>query len=364
MIQTLRELLYPQPKSKIKAGDGLAEGRWRFFTSSQIQSKYYHTALYEKPALIFGTGGMASVHYCDTPFAASTDCLVMYGAPGANLELIHDYLQANLHLLQARFKGAGLQHISKNDILEIPIDMPDPGTQGRIVAQMRQIDRLLALSKRRLAKLEELVEARFIEMFGDRSSFACAPLASSVEEMFIGPFGSSLKNQCFVPKDQGFCMVYEQKHAIRKTMDVETRYVDKAKYTELKRFSVHGGDIIVSCRGTIGETFLVPDTAPLGIMHPSIMKIRLKRELYNPVFFHHLLQRELKKYAHMANGSSVKMTVTAASLGKELFILPGLPMQEQFSALTAQAEHTKAAVRQSLDWLETLKKSILQQYFG
>ncbi len=99
-----------------------------------------------------------------------------------------------------------------------------------------------------------------------------APLGENVEEMIIGPFGSSLKNECFVDEDEAYCMVYEQKHAIQKTMDVETRYVNEQKYNELKRFNIHGGDIIVSCRGTIGETFIVPDDA----MHPSIMKIRLK----------------------------------------------------------------------------------------
>jgi type I restriction enzyme S subunit len=65
--------------------------------------------------------------------------------------------------------------------------------------------------------------------------------------------------------------VYEQKHAIQKTMDVPTRYVPKSKYEELKRFTILGGDIIVSCRGTIGEIFIVPDGAPMGIMHPSML---------------------------------------------------------------------------------------------
>ena len=53
-------------------------------------------------------------------------------------------------------------------------------------------------------------------------NYIMRPLSDNVDEMFIGPFGSSLKNDCFVKKDSGYCMVYEQKHAIQKTMDVET----------------------------------------------------------------------------------------------------------------------------------------------
>ena len=89
------------------------------------------------------------------------------------------------------------------------------------------------------------------------------PLNDNVEEMFIGPFGSALKNECFVNPSEAYCVVYEQKHAIQKTLDVPTRYVNKEKYEELKRFTIKPGDIIVSCRGTIGEMFLVPDGAHL-----------------------------------------------------------------------------------------------------
>ncbi len=155
------------------------------------------------------------------------------------------------------------------------------------------------------------------------------PLKDNVLEMFIGPFGSSLKNDCFVDEEDGFCMVYEQKHAIQKTMDVETRYVNEKKYNELKRFNVRGGDIIVSCRGTIGETFIVPDDAPLGVMHPSIMKIRLKDGVYNKCFFNDLLYTRLKKHEAEANGSGVKMAISANKLGEELFPVPSIQQQEE-----------------------------------
>ena len=178
-------------------------------------------------------------------------------------------------------------------------------------------------------------------MFGDESKYHLTPLSESVEEMFIGPFGSSLKNECFVSKTDGFCMVYEQKHAIRKTMDVDTRYVDEKKYHELQRFAIRGGDIIVSCRGTIGETFVVPDGAPLGIMHPSIMKIRLKESAYNKVFFNHLLINVLKQHEAEANGSGIKMAITATELGKDLFIEPSMDLQNQFATFVEQTDKSK-----------------------
>ena len=188
-------------------------------------------------------------------------------------------------------------------------------------------------------------QSRFIELFGEADGFESVPLNDSVDEMFIGPFGSSLKNECFVVAEQGYCMVYEQKHAIKKTMDVDTRFVDEKKYKELRRFTVQGGDIIVSCRGTIGETFIVPEDAPLGIMHPSIMKIRLKTTVYNRVFFNHLLQTVLNRHEADANGSGVKMAITATALGKERFIRPPMALQEQFAAFVEQTDKSKLCGR-------------------
>ena len=174
--------------------------------------------------------------------------------------------------------------LTKANLLNIEIPLPPLEEQRRIAAILDKVTDLINKRRAQLDKLDLLVKSCFVEMF-ENNNYPLEPLANNVIEMFIGPFGSSLKNEFFVDKEDGFCMVYEQKHAIQKTMDVPTRYVPKSKYEELKRFSVIGGDIIVSCRGTIGEIYIVPDDAPLGIMHPSIMKIRLNTERYNQKFF-------------------------------------------------------------------------------
>ncbi|WP_303821384.1 restriction endonuclease subunit S [Ruminococcus flavefaciens] len=196
------------------------------------------------------------------------------------------------------------------------------------------------------------------------ANYRMMPLNDNVEEMFIGPFGSSLKNECFVPYEKAYCMVYEQKHAIQKTMNVETRYVDENKYNELKRFGIHGGDIIVSCRGTIGETFIVPDDAPFGIMHPSIMKIRLKSGVYNKEYFNLLLSTRLKKHEAEANGSGVKMAISATALGKELFPVPTIEEQNKIASNLDKVTHTIDLCNAILEKLDLLVKSRFVEMFG
>ena len=282
-----------------------------------------------------------------------------------NIEYFNLLLKNRLKDYNKSANGSGIKMaISATELGKELFPIPPMDEQQKTSKIFLMVNHLILLRKQQLAKLDELVKARFVEMFGDEQAFNKEPLSQNVEEMFIGPFGSSLKNENFVSKENGYCMVYEQKHAIRKTMDVETRYIDKPKYEELKRFSIHGGDIIVSCRGTIGETYIVPLNAPLGIMHPSIMKIRVKDSIYNRVFFDFLLQEKLKQHEAQANGSGVKMAVTASALGKEEFIVPSIPFQNQFAAFVERVDQQKQTVQQSLDKLELMKKALMQEYFG
>lgn len=211
-----------------------------------------------------------------------------------------------------------------------------------------------------LKQTDELVKSQFIELFSGES-FEKEALAQNVEEMFIGPFGSALKNECFVDIEKSYCMVYEQKHAIQKSMDVATRYVDEKKYRELKRFTVAPGDIIVSCRGTIGEIYMIPDGAPIGIMHPSIMKIRLKKDKYDGTFFVFLLEQYMRENIAKANGTSVKMAVSASALGKELFIVPSMENQKAFMDFVQQADKSKFELKQAIEGVDILIKSLIQQ---
>ena len=182
--------------------------------------------------------------------------------------------------------------------------------------------------------------------------------------MFIGPFGSALKNECFVDKEDGYCIVYEQKHAIKKSIDLPARYITEKKYKELKRFTVLPGDIIISCRGTIGEVFTLPEGSPLGVIHPSLMKIRLKSDVYNNVFFTYIIEKYMQEHAYAAVGNCVKMAVTATVLGKELFITPSMKMQDDFALFNDKVRLAKSMVRAEINDLEELMESKMDEYFG
>ena len=288
--------------------------------------------------------------------------------PGYNSKYIFylmKYLYDTKKVLKFQNQTTGIINLKLADYLnKTKVNIETIENQNTIVDILDRLEHQIINRNKQISELSNLVKSRFNEMFGDISKFDVERLNKSVKEMFIGPFGSSLKNDYFVSKEKAYCMVYEQKHAIKKTMNLETRYVDEKKYKELKRFSIYGGDIIVSCRGTIGEIFQVPNNAPLGIMHPSIMKIRLDNSKYNPIFFKFMLSDYMDIEKIKSKGSGVKMAITASELGKIGFPLPPLSLQNEFADFVAQVDKSQLAIQKSLEELETLKKSLMQEYFG
>ena len=331
------------------------------YTTEEYKSEYI---VHENDLLIGMDGEFNIAKWGKTPALLNQRVCRLAPKDSIDKDYLFYFMPIALKRIEEKTPFVTVKHLSAKELNKIEIPVLSLEEQRKIAETLSRVDKLIAFRDQQLAKLDELVKARFVEMFGDEQAFNKEPLSQNVEEMFIGPFGSSLKNESFVSKENGYCMVYEQKHAIRKTMDVETRYIDKPKYEELKRFSIHGGDIIVSCRGTIGETYIVPLNAPLGIMHPSIMKIRVKDSIYNRVFFDFLLQEKLKQHEAQANGSGVKMAVTASALGKEEFIVPSIPFQNQFAAFVERVDQQKQTVQQSLEKLELMKKVLMQEYFG
>ena len=271
---------------------------------------------------------------------------------------ISDMLK-NLH-------GATMKHIVKKDFDNTLIPVPTIAEQEKIVAELDCLSEIIEKKKQQLKELDNLAQSIFYEMFGDPvendKGWETAKLKDSVVEMFLGPFGSALKTECYVDKDASYCMVYEQKHAIRKTLNLETHYINQSKYNELKRFEVHSGDFIMSCRGTIGEIYRLPNDAPMGIIHPSVMKIRIKEDIYNPIFFNRLLSRIIKN--ETTSGNCVQMAITAKELGARKPILPPLKIQQDFASKIESIEKQKELIANSIKETETLFNSRMDYYFG
>ena len=366
MKMKLRELLLPQAKSKIKAGDGLSEGKYKFFTCSPIQNKFYDTATYDCPSLIFGTGGNASVHYCEEPFSTSTDCLVMYGVADANLELIYQYLHTNLHILQAGFKGAGLQHISKDYILDIEIDLPNEEMQTNITKQFRQIDDMICYRNQQLLKYDELVKSRFIEMFGDP---VLNPMGWQVSEFsnYITFLTSGSRGWAkYFSNDGEYFITIKNVKNCRITLD-DVQHIIPPDNAEAKRTKVKEGDLLISITADLGRTGIVTkEIAEYGAyINQHLTCIRLEQDKLRPLYVAYYLESDAGKDQFQSkNQNGVKAGLNFNAINSLKLLVPPVEEQDAFLTFVEQTDKLKFEVKQGLEKLEILKKSLMQQYFG
>ena len=146
-----------------------------------------------------------------------------------------------------------------------------------------------------------------------------------------GPFGSSLTKAMFIPKGKDAYKVYEQKNAIQKDHEIGSYYISMEKYCSLNGFAVHPYDIIVSCAGTIGETYVLPDNIQEGIINQALMLIRLyNREIerFYLLYFDFILKEEAYKES---KGTAIK-NIPPFDVLKNFFI-PIPPKNEQIRIL-------------------------------
>ena len=185
-----------------------------------------------------------------------------------------------------------------------------------------------------------------------------------------GPFGSALTKSMFVPKGENTIKVYEQKNAIQKDEKLGDYYISEEYFQKkMQGFELHPGDIIVSCAGTIGETFIMPSKFEKGIINQALMRMTLFPSVYVDYFllyFDVILKENAKK---SSKGSAIKNIPPFEVLKTYLVALP--PLEEQKRIVARLAEilpqvEIYAQAYQELQELNSkfpgqLKNSLLQQ---
>lgn len=167
-----------------------------------------------------------------------------------------------------------------------------------------------------------------------------------------GPFGSALTKSKFVNKGIDTIKVYEQKNVIKKNKNIGSYYITKEYFdAKMQGFEVHSGDILVSCAGTIGETYILPEDIEQGIINQALMRISLSELVYAPYFllyFDYVLKENAKADS---NGSAIKNIPPFNILKKYAFALPPLPEQRR---IVARVD----ALMKEIDKLEQTEKEL------
>ena len=262
-------------------------------------------------------------------------------------------------------QGVAQLNLSLKDIGDLEIPLVEKEKQVELVELFAKVMNVIEARKQQLQQLDELVKARFVELFGDPKTnpfgWEQTTVGDVCSSIVRGPFGSALKKEFFVEPNETTYKVYEQKHAIQKSATIGTYYVTAEKFNELKRFECVAGDILMSCSGTMGELYQLPIGCEKGLINQALCKFTLNDKILPIVFLTYMKQTigDLE-----TKGSGIK-NIAAVSYVKAMLInLPPLNIQEQFATFVEQVDKSKVVVQKALDEVQTLFDSLMQEYFG
>lgn len=180
-----------------------------------------------------------------------------------------------------------------------------------------------------------------------------------------GPFGSAITKDMFVPKSEESIKVYEQQNAINKDWELERYFLPKEyALTKLKSFEVHGGDIIVSCAGTIGEIYEIPENADTGVINQALMRVRVDEDCVDKRMFKIAFSNMIDDFTRVhSNGSAIKNIPPFSDLKPMGVLLPSLQEQEKISSYFEKLDNLITLHQHKCEELQNIKKFMLQNMF-
>jgi type I restriction enzyme S subunit len=181
-----------------------------------------------------------------------------------------------------------------------------------------------------------------------------------------GPFGSALKKEIFVPKSNDTVKVYEQQNAISKDWKLERYFVTNEYFqSKMKSFAVSGGDIIVSCAGTIGEMYELPHDAEEGIINQALMRVRIKKSVINSMIFRCVFDKMIStEGVKISNGSALKNIPPFADMKKQSVFVPSLPEQQKIAEFLSTIDTVIEKQKETVSAWEERKKGVMQKLFS
>ena len=175
-----------------------------------------------------------------------------------------------------------------------------------------------------------------------------------------GPFGSALKKDIFVPQSKDTIKVYEQQNAIKKDWTLSRYYITKGYFnSHMKQFVAKAGDLIVSCAGTIGEIYELPQDAEEGVFNQALMRVQVNDEAVNKEIFITVFSSMIDKFSKIySNGSAIKNIPPFADLKKTQVFLPCKEEQKKIAKLLTLLDERIATQNKIIDKLQSLIKGL------
>ena len=251
--------------------------------------------------------------------------------------------------------------------IEIPILPLEE--QRKIAETLSKVDELIAFRDRQLAKLDELVKARFVEMFGNPIENTMNWPKKLLRDITtkIGS-GATPKGGRESYPNAGVSLIRSMNVYDGQFLYKDLAHLTDEQATQLNGVTVEAEDVLVNITGaSVARSCVVPKDVLPARVNQHVAIVRCNRELLNPIFTNKMfINNEFKKalLSIGESGGATRQAITKKQLEELSVVVPPLSIQNEFFTFSECVDQQKQTVQQSLDKLELMKKALMQEYFG
>ena len=191
-------------------------------------------------------------------------------------------------------------------------------------------------------------------------------LSQTPNNLRVGPFGTALSGNDI--KESGKYWIYNQRTVLDENFTTCNSFVDEEKYLELESFKIYPNDILITTRGSIGKITIVPNNAPVGILHPCIIRFVIDENRFNTSLLKHIFNGSdfvLRQMKYQSNSTTIDVLYSYALKN---IVLPNIPIYEQqeiadyLDKKCAEIDQLITIKQQKIVELKEYKKSLIYEY--
>ena len=339
---------------------------------SEEVAKKHKLKKYPKGTILFAKSGMSCMkgYVYVLPREAHVVSHLACITPKEN---ISEYLKYyfTYHKPNQLVKDAAYPSISLSDIGELEIDIKNEVERARIVRLLNKLEMIISWRQQELDDLDDLIKARFVEMFGEsrinKKQYAVVSFESIVE--YMGDIGSNGANKVVVEHldmkdDEDYALMVRFLNFTKNDFTDDVKYISKEAYDFFKKSQLFGGELIICKIGSAGLNYVMPYlNRPVSLGLNQIM-VRITDKVLMPYLYQYL---HTDYGEHLISGcinGAVTKSITKTELKKIPIILPPINEQQAFVNFVSQVDKSKVAIQKALNKTQLLFDSLMQQYFG
>ncbi len=327
----------------------------------------------DKPYIAVVKDGAGVGRIMKLPAKSSVIGTMQYIIPNESVD--KDYLSyAMEHMnLSKYYSGATIPHIYFKDYEKEIVNLVSIEKQKEISNVLNKISDLISQRKQQLSKLDELVKSRFVELFGDPEANPHRLKICKLADYCDLQNGYAFKSQDYLDSSDVLnCRMSNIRPDGGFDAEYHPKYLPSSFWEKYSEYRLFDGDVIIAMTDMASDPKIlgVPTIVKTGgkkfLLNQRVGKLTfLKENLISNVYLMFVLsQPHIRKQLVQKAGGSTQINVGKPAVLSVEFFEPPIELQNEFAAFVEQTDKLKLTAIQSLERLETLKKSLMQKYFG